>query len=187
MQVAAGPGVGPGKHRNSQQANQTVHRPIERRGSRSGAYCPDRVPCLELGEIEPLQSLGENHCQSRKDMASKLFSERARDCGENFPKRQVSKLAEPAIPNTTPFKGKDESKGSYFTGPNLSLSYPPSLFRSEALSSLGTQVCDRLQPAEEYMGSGGNPRVNRAVRDLILAPSLELKTLKFFLVLAHHV
>ena len=30
------------------------------------------------------------------------------------------------------------------------------------------------------MGSGGNPRVNRAVRDLILAPSLELKTLKVF-------
>ena len=138
MQVAAGPGVGPGKHRNSQQANQTVHRPIERRGSRSGAYCPDRVPCLELGEIEPLQSLGENHCQSRKDMASKLFSERARDCGENFPKK-TSKLAEPAIPNSDSVKGKDESKGSYFTGPNLSLSYPPSLFRSEALSSLGTQ------------------------------------------------
>ena len=37
------------------------------------------------------------------------------------------------------------------------------------------------------MESGGNPRVNRAVRDLILAPSLELKTLRFFLVLAHHV
>ena len=70
---------------------------IERRGSRSGAYCPDRVPCLELGEIEPLQSLGENHCQSRKDMASKLLSERAGDCDENFP--ETSKLAEPAIPD----------------------------------------------------------------------------------------
>ena len=96
-------------------------------------------------------------------MASKLLSERAGDCDENFP--ETSKLAEPAIPDLDSVQGKDESKGSYFTGPNLSLSYPPSLFRSEALS-LGTQVCGQPRLVEEYMESGGNPRVNRAAETL---------------------
>ena len=95
---------------------KTVHRPIERRGSRSGAYCPDRVPCLELGEIEPLQSLGENHCQSRKDMASKLFSERARDCGENFPKRQVSWLNRLFL-TQTPLKAKTRAREATLQAP----------------------------------------------------------------------
>ena len=41
-----------------------------------------------------------------------------------------------------------------------------------------SQVCGQLWMVEGYMEFGENPRVNRAVRDLTLAPFLELKSLK---------
>ena len=70
-------------------------------------------------------------------MAWKLLSEKAEGAAIIIPN---SRLAEPAIPDLDSVKGKDKSKGSHFSGPNLILSCPPSLFRGEASSSLRTQV-----------------------------------------------
>ena len=70
-------------------------------------------------------------------MAWKLLSEKAEGAAIISPN---SRLAEPAIPYLDSVKGKDESKGSYFSGSHLILSCPASLFRGEASSSIGTQV-----------------------------------------------